>query len=208
MHTLNWVTLLYEDVVDTSFPKRAFYLQKKNDSKLLSENPGAQVSETDLKAASEPSLFDGDQDTKLILEGLFAWPVKENIERLDSKHTAVYYSEAMASTKIRSISTLDISLRAKGRKPQVMAYLFDQPKKGSAQLITQGSLTVVDFKDDIGFGKLQFHGIAYDLPEGHRLALVIDTKDWDFLALPEQDNNYSILEGGEYASKLNLSVEN
>lgn len=193
----------YKDWDDKDFPKQHYYL---SNGFLSGENTSVDR-ETPLVMAEKPAIFGGDQDTKLILEGLFGWPVKQNLKNLDSRHTTVYYSKPLPETKIRSISTLDIKLRSKSRNPQVMAYLFDQPRWGDAQLITQGSLSVTYFEGDIGQGKLEFHAIAYDLEKGHRLALVIDTRDWDFLVTDEQNNDFSIIEGGKFSTELSLSIE-
>ena len=141
------------------------------------------------------------------MEGLFGWPVLQNLRDLTPSHTAVYYSRPLGATKIRSISRLQLAIQSNSRNPQMIAYLFDQPPSGKAQLITQGSVEASSFQGDKALVDLEFTAIAYDLAEGHRIALVVDTLDWDFYTPPGQNNSFTILEGTAQPSILRLGFE-
>jgi putative CocE/NonD family hydrolase len=198
---------VYPGWQDQNFNKKVFYLSRAmGEGQLAGESPPVSTS-VDLKTALRPSLFKGDEDRDLMLEGFLGWPVVHDLKRLDRKFTALYFSEPLRATKIRSISQLKLALLAPGPAPQVAAYLFAQPPRGKARLITQGAVTVSRSLPGVVTADLDFQAIAYDLEEGERLALVIDTHDFDFYFPPQQNNDLTVLEGGAAGSKLILSTE-
>ena len=187
--------VLYNNWSQDQFSLKTFYLSKQGGKATLLSGPSAAATETSLKTAPKLALFGGDQDGDLILEGLLGTPVRQNLGKIDPAHTAVYQSEELPQIKIRSISKLHVKAKTTSPNPQVTIYLFAQSKSGDAQLITQGSTTLVDVRGGRAEGDIDFHAIAYDLEAGSRLALVVDTRDWDFLFGPEQNNDINLLEG-------------
>ena len=159
-----------------------------------------------LKTAKAPSLFHQDEDTRLILEGLLGLPVTQDLSQLSPETTAVYLSDpALNETMIRGESILDLSLISASSNPQLTAYLFDQPEEGPASLITQGSLQINKSAEAFSVdARVRLTPVAYDLKANHKLALVIDTKDWDFYAPTDQNNDVTIVHDALRPSQLTV----
>ena len=83
-------------------------------------------------------------------------------------------SDLSEKLSIRGIPKLKIATNSFGKKFQMITYLYDVNKYGAAKLITHGAIS--GDKVD-GIVDMEIVATAYDIPKGHRLALVIDTKD-------------------------------
>lgn len=83
-----------------------------------------------------------------------------------------------ATQKIRGIPRLNLRLTPSQARAQVVAYLYDVDLLGTGVLITHGARSLhnavpgqaIDFPID-------FSAIAYDVPAGHHLGIVLDTAD-------------------------------
>lgn len=94
--------------------------------------------------------------------------------------TGVRYEGPLLSApqKIRGIPKLNLRLTPSQTRAQVVAYLYDVDLLGTGVLITHGSRSLhwatpgqtIDFPID-------FSAIAYDVPAGHHLGVVLDTAD-------------------------------
>jgi predicted acyl esterase len=92
----------------------------------------------------------------------------------------IYYQSPKTATKmkIRGNPTLSLYVQPHTDQAQVVAYLYDMNRFGIAKLITHGVYTLP--KADPGaIVKLDIEmaTTAYDVPEGHRVVLAIDTQD-------------------------------
>jgi acetyl esterase/lipase len=67
-----------------------------------------------------------------------------------------------------------VHLRVSGSRGTVVAYLYDVDALGDAKLVTHAPST---WTTAVGAIDLSLPAIAYDVPGGHRLALVVDTVD-------------------------------
>ncbi|NRF71826.1 CocE/NonD family hydrolase [Aquincola sp. S2] len=84
----------------------------------------------------------------------------------------------VAPLKLRGIPRINLRLKPSQGQAQAVAYLYDVDALGTGTLITHGARTlhfgtpgqVIDFPVD-------FVATAYDVPAGHRIAVVIDTRD-------------------------------
>jgi len=90
-----------------------------------------------------------------------------------------YEGAALAAPlKLRGIPKMNLRLKPSQAQAQAVAYLYDVDALGNGTLITRGARTlhfatpgqVVDFP-------IEFVATAYDVPAGHRIAVVIDTRD-------------------------------
>jgi putative CocE/NonD family hydrolase len=90
-----------------------------------------------------------------------------------------YEGAALASPlKLRGIPKMNLRLKPSQAQAQAVAYLYDVDALGNGTLITRGARTlhfatpgqVVDLP-------IEFVATAYDVPAGHRIAVVIDTRD-------------------------------
>jgi predicted acyl esterase len=92
-------------------------------------------------------------------------------------NAAVWVSEPMATTgKIRGIPKMRMTLTPTAADGTVVCYLYDVDALGTGRLITHqpwsgGAANVASSID------VAFPATAYNVPAGHRLALIMDTED-------------------------------
>ncbi|MER6917453.1 CocE/NonD family hydrolase, partial [Streptomyces sp. NPDC000594] len=99
--------------------------------------------------------------------------------QISRTYAAVWTGEALTETaKVRGIPQLRLTFQPSAANATFVAYLFDVAPDGNASIITHAPFTALAVSPgepvvaDIG---LQAAG--YDVPAGHRLMLVLDTKD-------------------------------
>lgn len=92
---------------------------------------------------------------------------------------AVWQSERYDSAqKIRGTTKLHATLTPSSGTGTVVAYLYDVNSIGVGKLVTHAPFTFTDKTPGQSFGlDLDLFSTAYDVPAGHRLALVVDTVD-------------------------------
>ncbi|MFF2025071.1 alpha/beta fold hydrolase [Streptomyces sp. NPDC058171] len=80
--------------------------------------------------------------------------------------------------RIRGAATVRLTLRSSTDAATVIAYLYDIAPDGTARLVTHEPLTVTGLtpKTDATVG-WTLQAVSYDLPDGHRLALVVNSRD-------------------------------
>ncbi|CAM2069879.1 Prolyl oligopeptidase family serine peptidase [Sulfidibacter corallicola] len=79
---------------------------------------------------------------------------------------------------IRGIAELDIWIRPSKSQAQLVAHLYDMDWTGTGKLISHGPITLHDAVpgEDIRV-TIPFVATAYDVPDGHKLVVAIDTYD-------------------------------
>ncbi|MCH8499752.1 MAG: alpha/beta fold hydrolase [Marinobacter sp.] len=94
-------------------------------------------------------------------------------------HTARYISDQLPSSlAIRGQPQLRLTVTPGGEQLQLVAYLYDIHWSGIGKLITHAPYTAPAVTPgEVLEIQLALHAIAYDLPTGNRLALVIDSQD-------------------------------
>jgi len=87
-------------------------------------------------------------------------------------------SSFSAPLKLRGVSSLDVWISPSHAKTQLVAYLYDEDAFGNGKLISHGVRTLHNAKpgQDVKMS-IEFVAAGYDVPAGHRLALVLDTYD-------------------------------
>ncbi len=91
----------------------------------------------------------------------------------------VYNGPKLTSTlKLRGIPKVQLQMRPAQAQAQVITYLYDVDEFGIGKLITHSARSVhwATPGKTISF-PMDFHMMSYDVPKGHRLSLVVDTKD-------------------------------
>jgi predicted acyl esterase len=80
--------------------------------------------------------------------------------------------------KLRGVSTLDVWVSPSHPRTELVAYLYDEDAFGAGKLITHGVRTLHDATpgQDVKVS-IELVAAGYDVPAGHRLALVLDTYD-------------------------------
>ena len=95
------------------------------------------------------------------------------------------------SMAIRGIPKLHLNVKPSKSQYQMVAYLYDVDAFGIGKLITHGPLTDYDAAaGQVQSVDLELVAAAYDVPAGHKVALVIDT--FDLLYAPPTLSIYSL----------------
>ncbi|MBV2156476.1 alpha/beta fold hydrolase [Kitasatospora sp. SUK 42] len=80
--------------------------------------------------------------------------------------------------RIRGTATVQLTVRSSTDAATVIAYLYDVAPDGTARIITHEPLTVTDLTPKVNTTVTwRLQAASYDLPVGHRLALVINSRD-------------------------------
>ncbi len=116
-------------------------------------------------------------------------PVCTNVYLLNRFKSLLYISEKLESRmKVRGNVKMNLDLSFFGEKGQVIFYLYDVDKFGTGRFITHGFKTFWNaVPNEVMNVDIDFVSVAYDIPEGHRLGLVMDTSEADYGKPTEED---------------------
>jgi putative CocE/NonD family hydrolase len=112
---------------------------------------------------------------------------------LASNVRSIHFDSGYLDSKmeIRGAPSVTLQIQPKHEQVQLVAYLYDMDWLGTGKLITHGVITLPNAqsgnKITVDFDLVT---TAYDIPEGHRLVLAIDTKDPQYQS--PSDANYNI----------------
>ncbi|MCP4109608.1 MAG: acyl esterase [Desulfobacteraceae bacterium] len=124
-----------------------------------------------------------------------------------SQNKAIVYQtgEFGSSRLIAGIPTLDIWMEPSLPQAQIIAHLYDVNSLGIGTLITHGPMTLHNAVPGQPV-RLSFEMVvtAYEMPEGHKLAIAIDTYDVNYGTPTDEDFTVKFHYGDEYESKLNI----
>ncbi|MGJ5752256.1 putative acyl esterase [Streptomyces puniciscabiei] len=114
-----------------------------------------------------------------ILDQVAQLPPMAAIPLLPRRWAAVWQSERYAGTqKVRGTATLHTTLTPTAESGTLVAYLYDVGPLGVGKLVTNAPYTWHGRTPGEPFDvDLDLFSTAYDVPAGHRLALVVDTVD-------------------------------
>ncbi|MFE2440564.1 CocE/NonD family hydrolase [Streptomyces melanosporofaciens] len=106
-------------------------------------------------------------------------PPLASIPLLPRSHAAVWQTGASArEQRVRGTVKLHTTVTSDRSDGTAVAYLYDVGPLGVGKLITNAPVTFHDRTPGTPFGvDLELFSTAYDVPAGHRLALVVDTVD-------------------------------
>ncbi|MFF9350813.1 CocE/NonD family hydrolase [Streptomyces sp. NPDC014734] len=121
----------------------------------------------------------------------------------------LWSTEALAGgRRIRGAATVRLAVRSdEADAATLVAYLFDVDADDSARLITHEPFTVTDLRPDTDRTvNWTLQPAAYDLPDGHRLALVVNSRDKLYAFTGKKDSATTItsLTGEEAVLELPL----
>ncbi|MEV7123595.1 CocE/NonD family hydrolase [Kitasatospora griseola] len=99
--------------------------------------------------------------------------------RISRTDAAVWTGEPLTGTaKVRGIPRLRLTFQPSAANATFVAYLFDTAPDGNASIITHAPYTVRDTAPgEPVVADIALQATGYDVPAGHRLLLVLDTKD-------------------------------
>jgi predicted acyl esterase len=114
-----------------------------------------------------------------ILDQIAQVPPMASIPLLPRRWAAVWQSEKYASVQqVRGTTTLHTTLTPTKESGTLVAYLYDVGPLGLGKLVSNAPYTFHEQTPGKPFGvDLELYSTAYDVPAGHRLALVVDTVD-------------------------------
>ena len=114
-----------------------------------------------------------------ILDQVAQLPPMASIPLLPRRWAAVWQSEKSATAQqVRGTTTLHTTLTPTKESGSLVAYLYDVGPLGLGKLVTHAPYTFHGRTPGKPFGvDLELYSTAYDVPAGHRLALVVDTVD-------------------------------
>ncbi|MFJ9114357.1 CocE/NonD family hydrolase [Streptomyces sp. NPDC102394] len=114
-----------------------------------------------------------------ILDQVAQVPPMAAIPLLPRRWAAVWQSEKYATARrVRGTAKLHTTLTPTEESGTLVAYLYDVGPLGLGKLVSNAPYTFHDRTPGEPFGvDLELFSTAYDVPAGHRLALVVDTVD-------------------------------
>ncbi|MEU0214448.1 CocE/NonD family hydrolase [Streptomyces sp. NPDC006265] len=114
-----------------------------------------------------------------ILDQVAQLPPMASIPLLPRRWAAVWQSEKSAmAQQVRGTTKLHTTLTPTKESGTLVAYLYDVGPLGLGKLVTHAPYTFHGRTPKKPFGvDLELYSTAYDVPAGHRLALVVDTVD-------------------------------
>ncbi|MEU6121576.1 alpha/beta fold hydrolase [Streptomyces sp. NPDC047123] len=106
-------------------------------------------------------------------------PPMASVPLLPRRYTGVWESERYASTqRVRGTAKLHTTLTSTKESGTLVAYLYDVGPLGLGKLVSNAPYTFHGKTPGKPFGvDLELFSTAYDVPAGHKLALVVDTVD-------------------------------
>lgn len=111
------------------------------------------------------------------IDGFTGTPPEVAMNSVNRRDGAVWQSAPLAAKQqIRGIAHAKLTITPSAPDGTVVAYLYDVDGHGTGKLITHAPYT---YRDATGPRQvdLALNAAAYDVPAGHHVALVIDTKD-------------------------------
>jgi predicted acyl esterase len=127
-----------------------------------------------------------------LVEGEINAPVLTSIPLISRVNGIVFQTDRLDRTlPLRGIPKLRLNIEPSKSKYQMVAYLYDVDAVGIGRLITHAPFT--NYEADKGQRQtvdIDLVATAYDVPAGHRVALVIDT--FDLLYAPPTLELYSL----------------
>jgi predicted acyl esterase len=115
-----------------------------------------------------------------LVEGLFGRPATTNLDFITRNEAVVFNSPSAGERKMRGSATAHLAVTPSAPDGLVMGYLYEQDQFG-------GNAYLLQHMPYVWHGAtpgqplsmtLKFPPTAYDIPAGHRLALVFTTQDW------------------------------
>jgi predicted acyl esterase len=127
-----------------------------------------------------------------LIEAEIDAPVLTSIPFISRINGIVFETERLDQTlPLRGIPKLHLNIEPSKDKYQMIAYLYDVDSVGIGRLITHGPLTDYTANEDaVQTVDFDLVAAAYDVPKGHKVALVIDT--FDLLYAPPSLELYSL----------------
>ncbi|WP_030238215.1 alpha/beta fold hydrolase [Streptomyces sp. NRRL S-350] len=109
--------------------------------------------------------------------------------------------------RIRGAATVRFTVRSTADATTLVAYLFDVAPDGATRIITHEPYTATDLTPNVNSTVgWELQTVAYDLPAGHRLALVVNSRDplYSFASVDGSTTTIGSQNGSEASLELPL----
>ncbi|MFG2672609.1 CocE/NonD family hydrolase [Streptomyces sp. NPDC048445] len=113
----------------------------------------------------------------------FGNPLSYVPEKFDRSQLLVWSTDPLTgqdgvARRVRGTATVRLTVRSTAEATTLVAYLFDIAPDGTARIITHEPCTVSDLTPNLDTAvSWRLQPAAYDLPDNHRLALVVNSRD-------------------------------
>ena len=126
---------------------------------------------------------------------------------IDRRYAALYSTENISSTlRLRGSPAINLWIGPHEGPLQLVAYLYDRNSLGFGTLIAHGVYSQRTSQSQETDAKFDLNITAYDVAEGHRLVLVIDTKDPLYSDLTSGKYQVELLHEGAKVTSLALPL--
>ncbi|MBF6173101.1 CocE/NonD family hydrolase [Nocardia blacklockiae] len=121
-------------------------------------------------------------DPVLLSTGQQEWygnPKPYRLDEFERDRLLIWLTEPLAGGRgLRGAPRLRLTVRSTANEATLVAYLFDVAPDNTARLITHEPYTLADLApDDNRTIEWQLQAACYDVSDGHRLALVLNSRD-------------------------------
>ena len=141
-----------------------------------------------------------------IFESHIGTRVKHDITKTRQEHGAIYQSKELNNVSINGIPEIEMYFNSYYEDTQVVAYLYDIPKRGKASLISHGVASFHELDGGIIKANFELRATSYELKKGHRIGLIIDTGDALYQKPSDSHFSYSIIESENLQTRLMLPL--
>ncbi|UGT42780.1 hypothetical protein LTV02_05060 [Nocardia yamanashiensis] len=129
----------------------------------------------------------------------YGTPQTYRLAEFERDRLLIWQTEALAGgRRLRGIPALQLSVSSTAPAATLVAYLFDVDADDTARLITHEPSTLLDVTPgEPRIVHWQLQAACYDIPDGHRLALVVNSYDSLYSYSPDGTTTIASAEDGD-----------
>jgi predicted acyl esterase len=134
-------------------------------------------------------------------------PVVKQLTKIDRRHAALYTTEKFKSvTRLRGSPQVRLFIARHKIPQQLVVYLYDSDPWAKGTLITHGVVSERAVTGRYSEVTVDLNIAAYDIPVGHRLVVVIDTKDPLYTSYIKERYPVELIQVGTRLTELALPL--
>jgi predicted acyl esterase len=134
-------------------------------------------------------------------------PIIKQLTKIDRRHAALYMTDKFkSSTRLRGAPQVRIWSAAHKIPQQMIVYLYDSDPWAKGTLITHGVVSKRSPMDRSSEVLVDLNIAAYDIPAGHRLVVVVDTRDPLYASYVNEKYPVQLIQTGTRLTELALPL--
>ncbi len=134
-------------------------------------------------------------------------PIIKQLTKIDRRHAALYMTEKFTSSaRLRGSPQVRFWSAAHKTPQQMIAYLYDCDPWAKGTLITHGVVSERSPTDRSNEVVVDLNIAAYDIPVGHRLVVVVDTRDPLYANYVSEKYPVQLIQAGTRLTELALPL--